>query len=327
MDAKQKDISDILNLVGVPHARWVELLKKYLELMRDIDLTASIRIWPIAGELLWASGMRANTDVCQLKFWAGGLVQTTNDYFSRIANELCEVAPLIQDLKFHVPEDAYKFESIVSHGESHRRSWLEIALYELDIVGLLCKKHASPEAVSSLFEVVPYDGDLVGLQLEIEKPKFDALQVVPLGMAPWENVDSKTTVAEYLGTLFWNESQTDEPPKAGEESAIEQTEKQTIEQTISDKKQTEVGLNSASEKKPWTDLATDLKKRWFAEIRKRKAWIPRKTFFIDFFAGSDGQRGKWKDLTPTTEDRRFQDNPDEWKAESEALKTSLKNRR
>jgi len=110
-----------------------------------------------------------------------------------------------------------------------------------------------------------------------------------------------------------------------------QTAQQTIEQTVSTQKQTEVEENSGTEKKPWTALATQLRDKWFAKIRRRKHWIARKLFLIEFLNGTEGSRKKWKGLTATTEDRRFQDNPDKWKDEAEPLKKSLatatKNRR
>ena len=104
-------------------------------------------------------------------------------------------------------------------------------------------------------------------------------------------------------------------------------EKQTIDQTISATEQTEVGQNSGTKKKPWNPLADDLKKRWFAEMRKRKQWIPRKQFITDFLESSDGMRGKWNGLKASTEDRRFQDNKGEWEADAEAIKSQFKNRR
>ena len=103
--------------------------------------------------------------------------------------------------------------------------------------------------------------------------------------------------------------------------------KQTIDQTIVAEKQTEVGQNQSGNKKPWTALATDLKDRWFAEMRKRNCWIPRNQFLTDFLSGTEGSRDKWKGLTVTTEDRRFQDNPKQWKAESNTLKTSFRSNR
>lgn len=116
-----------------------------------------------------------------------------------------------------------------------------------------------------------------------------------------------------------------EPP--AEDSAEKQTIDQTIDQTISAPEQTNVGQNSGTKKKPWNSLADDLKKRWFAEMRKRKQWIPRKQFITDFLASSDGTRDKWKGLKANTEDRRFQDNKSKWEADAEAMKTQFKNRR
>jgi hypothetical protein len=115
--------------------------------------------------------------------------------------------------------------------------------------------------------------------------------------------------------------------QAGIGRVNKQTAEQTIDQTVYATKTDDCRTKSDSDKKTWTALATDLKKRWFAEMRKRKVWIYRKEFLIEFFSGTEGSRGKWNGLTATTEDRRFQDNPNEWKTESEALKTQFKNRR
>lgn len=101
---------------------------------------------------------------------------------------------------------------------------------------------------------------------------------------------------------------------------VEQTVNQTIESVKTDESQTK----SNSDKKPWSELATDLKNRWFSEMRRRQQWIPRRRFLSDFLNGKEGSRDKWKELSVGTEDRRFQDNPEEWKAEADALKASLK---
>jgi hypothetical protein len=101
---------------------------------------------------------------------------------------------------------------------------------------------------------------------------------------------------------------------------VEQTVNQTIESVKTDESQTK----SDSDKKPWSELATDLKNRWFSEMRRRKQWIPRRRFLSDFLNGKEGSRDKWKELSEGTEDRRFQDHPEEWKAEADALKASLK---
>lgn len=101
---------------------------------------------------------------------------------------------------------------------------------------------------------------------------------------------------------------------------VEQTVNQTIESVKTDESQTKSDLD----KKPWSELATDLKNRWFSEMRRRKQWIPRRRFLSDFLNGKEGSRDKWKELSEGTEDRRFQDHPEEWKAEADALKASLK---
>jgi len=44
--------------------------------------------------------------------------------------------------------------------------------------------------------------------------------------------------------------------------------KQTIDQTISPPKTDDCWTKSDRQKKPWTVLATDLKKRWFAEMKR-----------------------------------------------------------
>lgn len=103
--------------------------------------------------------------------------------------------------------------------------------------------------------------------------------------------------------------------------------KQTIDQTTVHPKTDDCWTKSDRQKKPWTALATALKRRWFAEVKKRKRWISRTEFFTEFFDGTEGQRKKWKGLKVSTENRRFQDNQEQWKSESETLKASLKNRR
>lgn len=117
------------------------------------------------------------------------------------------------------------------------------------------------------------------------------------------------------------------------ELAPEQIPDQTTDQTIpanqTDESRTKCTHNGKKQngKKSWTPTATQLKNKWFAEMRRRKKWIPRKTFFTDFLASSEGKRKKWQGLKDTTEDRRFQDNPEQWKAESEELKAAFKNGR
>ncbi len=107
-------------------------------------------------------------------------------------------------------------------------------------------------------------------------------------------------------------------------SGPKQTAKQTIEQTIQPAKTDDSETKLQTGKKPWTQLATDLKTKWFAAMQKKKEWIPRNHFLIDFFNGTEGQRNKWKGVNAGTEDKRFSDNPEQWKAESDVLKVSLK---
>lgn len=98
---------------------------------------------------------------------------------------------------------------------------------------------------------------------------------------------------------------------------------QTIEQTIAPDKADD-NAKTLRTRKPWTELANDLMNKWFTEMKKKGQWIPRKRFLNDFLTGKEGERNKWKGLNATTEDKRFQDNPDKWQTESETLKTSFR---
>lgn len=330
MEFTKEDLSDILHLSGVSQGRWLELLTKSLEVMNEENKKSVLsRMWPIAGELLWNSVLLVARKVEILRLWVNYIAADEENELEQDFRNLRDVITLIRQLERRLPEEVSQFDEVLTYCGRHSRSWLHISMNYMNRISVIARSTTPIETAARLFESDQYEHEFVNQSVEIEKKAFNRLAITPEGR-------ERITVEEYLLYLVDDEetsckagdSQNANQRHAdGTKSALEQTEKQTIEQTVSDQKQTEVGQNPASEKKPWTDLATDLKKRWFTEMRKRKAWIPRKTFFIDFFEGSDGQRGKWKELSATTEDRRFQDNPDRWKTESEALKDSLKNRR
>lgn len=137
------------------------------------------------------------------------------------------------------------------------------------------------------------------------------------------------------GVNFFTDSATDHSQQIRDVKKLEgavrsmltpqkQTAKQTIEQTIHPAETDDNAIKLQAGKKPWTDLATDLKGKWFSAMRRKKVWIPRKQFLIDFFNGTEGNRDKWKGNNAETEDKRFSDNPDQWKSESVKLKASFK---
>jgi len=204
MDDEQRDFRDILNLNSLGSDRWVELLAKYVDLMRNAELSVADRSWPIAGELLWASVMRANSELGKVEACANGHFGEKSDaWFPDLCKPLPAVVHLIRQLQFNVPDEVTNSDEIVTYERRSERSWFNIAAAELSLISGLLEMNASREALSRHFEATLYDHHRVRLQLEIEKKKlFDTLLIAS---------DDRTTVRQHLVDRFWNEPQSDDP--------------------------------------------------------------------------------------------------------------------
>lgn len=188
MDNERKDLEDINRFSSIEHERWIELLTKYSDAIMKPDVKESTRL--VACALLWQSGLRVNYNL--------GLIQVSahcfpEDFFGA-RKQLQDIVPLVKRLRAGLPDEVSNFDEIVSYGTHFERSWMMMAISAARWFTI----HSSTlntEFVRMMFEINDYDPYYVGLQLEIEKKKFERLQFC----STEGNADGKATVETTIG--------------------------------------------------------------------------------------------------------------------------------
>lgn len=117
-----------------------------------------------------------------------------------------------------------------------------------------------------------------------------SLSPVDFKVLSWQK--SLTLLAEFICSNAMR--RTSESRRSLQNSKPKQTAKNTVDQTVDPAKTDGSERNSNSEKKSWSKSATALKNKWFAAMKQKKQWIPRKQFLTEFLKGKEGNRHKWK---------------------------------
>ena len=243
----QKDLEDIHRFWTLPRERVIELLTQYIEAWNgheipdiaespdSVSLTASV--------LLWASVRRVNHDLSTIRDLSAWPIDGASERIADIGATVQQLVPLIKKLRGLLPKEASMVGDIVQYGGSEARSWMNIAISKADAFAIRGLK-LNAAVVNKLFELVQYDPEHVELRLEVEQDRFFDL--------PFHSPDipgDKSTIGDAVARLLRGDPiTTGQEAIDGTKSALEQTEKQTIEQTVLDQKQTEVGQNPTSEK-------------------------------------------------------------------------------
>ncbi len=199
MDNERKDLEDICRFGSIELERRIELLTRYLDATKDCTVKGPH--WLIAGALLWASVMQANSSMGTIRFHTRGLYDSSPKSLADGVKELYTMIPLIHLLQARLPDWMSKFDNIVTYGTCSERSWMMLAMSEtvlFTVPGL--KPNAT--GFENLGAAHEYDPHYVNLQLEIETEKFKRIRYCSTDNSAGGDTSPGTTIGESLNRIL-----------------------------------------------------------------------------------------------------------------------------